>query len=104
MNLVALRQVSTAWAARHSRLPCDTVTTIRYGLPAVLVLAGFAILLTAGDSVRWEGWAMCVGAGLSVLLLNVLFRYGRQGDRERDAEESAREHFGRHGRWPDEPS
>ena len=45
---------------------------------------------------------MCVGAGLALLLLNVLFRYGAKGDRERDAEEAAREYFGKHGRWPDE--
>jgi hypothetical protein len=75
---------------------------IRYGLPAVLVIAGFALLAFADGSVRWDGWAMCVGAGLSVLLLNVLFRFGARGDRERDAEEAAREYFARHGRWPDE--
>jgi hypothetical protein len=76
---------------------------VRYGLPAVLVVAGFAILAFADGAVRWEGWAMCVGAGLSVLLLNVLFRFGAGGDRDREAEEAAREHFARHGRWPDEP-
>jgi hypothetical protein len=76
---------------------------IRYGLPAALIVAGFAILILAEGSVRWDGFAMCVGAGLSVLLLNLLFRLGAHGDRERDAEEAAREHFARHGRWPDEP-
>ena len=57
-------------------------------LPAVLVLAGFVILFVADDSLRWDGWAMCVGAGLALLLLNVLYRYGAQGDHERDAEET----------------
>ena len=75
---------------------------IRYGLPAALIVAGFAILAFADGTVRWEGWAMCVGAGLSVLLVNVLFRMGARGDQERDAEEAAREYFARHGRWPDE--
>jgi hypothetical protein len=75
---------------------------IRYGLPAALIVAGFAILILADGSVRWDGWAMCVGAGLSVLLVNVLFRFGAHGDRERQAEEAAREYFARHGRWPDE--
>lgn len=84
-------------------LTAIVLTTIRYVLPAVLVLAGFVILLTANDSLKWDGWAMCVGAGLALLLLNVLYRYGAQGDRERDAEESAREYFGKHGRWPDDP-
>ena len=76
--------------------------TLRYALPALLVLAGFVILVSAGDSLRWEGWAMCVGAGLALLLLNVLYRYGAEGDRERDEEESARAYLGEHGRWPDE--
>jgi hypothetical protein len=76
---------------------------IRYGIPAALIVAGFAILIFANGSVRWDGWAMCVGSGLAVLLLNLLFRFGAGGDRERDAEEAAREYFARHGRWPDEP-
>ena len=77
--------------------------TIRYIVPAVLVIVGFVILFTAGESLRWEGWAMCVGAGLAVLLLNVLYRYGATGDEEREAEDAAREYFGKHGRWPDDP-
>jgi len=76
--------------------------SIRYLLPAILVFAGFVILFVADDSLKWEGWSMCVGAGLALLLLNVLFRYGAKGDEERDAEEAAREYFGKHGRWPDE--
>jgi hypothetical protein len=35
------------------------------------------------------------------LLLNVLYRIGMQGDRERDREEEARRFFDEHGRWPD---
>jgi hypothetical protein len=38
-----------------------------------------------------------------VLLLNVLYRIGVQGDRERDTEQEARDFFDEHGRWPDEP-
>jgi hypothetical protein len=79
------------------------LSTIRYGLPAALIVAGFVILAFADGALRWDGWAMCVGAGLSVLLINVLFRFGARGDRERDAEEAAREYFSAHGRWPDEP-
>jgi high-affinity Fe2+/Pb2+ permease len=77
---------------------------LRYGLPAVLIVAGFVILFVADDSLRWDGWAMCVGAGLAILLMNVLFRYGSKGDRERDAEVAAREYYAEHGRWPDEHS
>jgi hypothetical protein len=75
---------------------------IRYVLPAVLVLAGFVILFTADSGVRWDGWAMCVGAGLSVMLLNLLFRFGAKGDEERQREDAAREYLAEHGRWPDD--
>jgi len=75
---------------------------VRYGLPALLVVAGFVLLVAAPESTRYEGFAMCVGAGLSLLLLNVLFRIGARGDRERDEEDAAREYLGTHGHWPDE--
>jgi hypothetical protein len=78
------------------------VPFLRYGLPAVLVLAGFVILFTVDGNLRWDGWAMCVGSGLAVWLLNFLFRMGAKGDRERDDEVAAREYFARHGHWPDE--
>ena len=76
--------------------------TVRYVVPAVLVVIGFVILFTTDESLRWEGWAMCVGAGLAILLLNVLYRYGASGDAERTAEDEARAYFSEHGRWPDE--
>ena len=75
---------------------------VRYGLPAGLVVAGFILLIVAPESSRYEGFAMCVGAGLSLLLLNVLFRLGATGDKERDREEAAREYLSEHGHWPDE--
>ena len=75
---------------------------LRYGLPAVLVLAGFVLLFVADGTTKWDGFAMCVGAGLSVLLINVLFRFGAKGDEEREREDAAREYLAKHGRWPDE--
>ena len=78
------------------------VAFLRYGLPAVLVIAGFVILFTVDSSLRWDGFAMCVGAGLSVLLLNWLFRFGAKGDEEREREDAAREYLSQHGRWPDD--
>ena len=75
---------------------------VRYGLPAGLVVAGFVLLFAAPDETRFEGFSMCVGAGLAVLMLNWLFRIGAQGDREREKEEAAREYMAEHGHWPDE--
>ncbi len=80
------------------------LTFLRYILPALLVLSGFVVLFVLEDDSRWDLWAMLVGSGLAVLLLNVLFRYGAKGDEEREAEESARDYFAQHGRWPDDPA
>jgi hypothetical protein len=76
---------------------------LRIGLPVVCILAGFVILFTAEGSLRWDGWAMCVGAGLSIAFMNLLFRFGAKGDRERDDEEAARRYLAEHGHWPDDP-
>jgi hypothetical protein len=78
------------------------VLALRYGLPAVLVLAGFVILFTVDGNLRWDGWAMCVGSGLAILLLNVLFRFGSKGDQEREDESAARDFYAEHGYWPGE--
>jgi ABC-type transport system involved in cytochrome bd biosynthesis fused ATPase/permease subunit len=78
------------------------VIYLRYGLPAVLIVAGFVLLFVTDGSIKWDGFAMCVGAGLAVLLMNLLFRFGAKGDDERQAEDDAREYFSRHGHWPDE--
>ena len=88
--------------ATHRRGDHGYMLSLRYGLPALLVVAGFVILVVVDDPIRWDGWAMCVGSGLSILLLNWLFRYGAKGDQERDAEQAARDYFSEHGRWPDD--
>jgi hypothetical protein len=72
---------------------------VRYVLPALVTLAGLAIMALGGES-DLEGGASIVSAGLGIYLLNWLFRVGVASDRERDAEQAAREYFDRHGRWP----
>lgn len=77
--------------------------TVRYLLPLGIFLLGCALLvIDGGGKTGWEGFFMATGAALSVLLLNWLFRLGAAGDLERDAEEAAREHMARTGKWPDE--
>jgi hypothetical protein len=78
------------------------VLFVRYGLPAVLILAGFVCYAVAPESNRNEGFALFVGSGVSVLLLNLLYRMGVSGDADRDRENEAREYFSEHGAWPDE--
>jgi membrane-bound ClpP family serine protease len=75
---------------------------VRYVLPVLLFLGGIVLLVLEPNTTGLEGFAMATGAALSVLLLNLLFRAGVQGDRERDEEEAARDYFSQHGRWPDE--
>jgi hypothetical protein len=75
---------------------------VRYGLPGALVLAAFIALFAVHGSLRYDGFAMLLGSGLSVAFLNLLYRLGVAGDRERDDEERAREFFSAHGYWPDE--
>ena len=87
---------------RASSGPSVGLLTVRYGIPAVLLLAGLACLLVAPSSSAVEGWALFTGAGLAVLLLNVLYRIGVSGDAERDREDAARAYFTKHGRWPNE--
>jgi ABC-type transport system involved in cytochrome bd biosynthesis fused ATPase/permease subunit len=76
---------------------------LRYGLPlAIFLLACALLIIDGGGQIGWEAFLMGTGAALAVLLLNWLFRLGVEGDRERDAEEAAREYMARTGHWPDE--
>ena len=82
--------------------PSPLLNVVRFGIPVVLVLAGLVVLVVGSGWLRYDGFALFVGAGLSVALLNVLFRLGASGDRERDDEERARVFLSEHGHWPDE--
>jgi hypothetical protein len=74
---------------------------VRYGIPLALFIAGAIVTATAGG-VGLAAGALFFSAGSAVLLLNVLYRIGVEGDNERDREEAAREYFDRHGHWPDQ--
>jgi len=74
---------------------------VRYVLPGAIVLAGVVVLLVNHSINGLDGFAMFVGVAGAILLLNVLYRVGVSGDRERDEEEAAREYLDEHGRWPD---
>ncbi|MEA2386694.1 MAG: hypothetical protein QOJ22_868 [Thermoleophilaceae bacterium] len=79
------------------------LVAVRYVVPAALLVAGVACLFVVNDSARLEAWAGLTGAGLSVFLLNLLYRVGVQGDEERQqGEEAARAYFDEHGEWPEE--
>lgn len=86
------------------RLPATPlVLFLRWWLPAIVIVAGFAAAIIGGFSdVALEGSAGIVGAGASIWLMNYLWRLGVSGDRDRDREQAARAYFDEHGYWPDE--
>ncbi len=96
-------------ALQHStEQPHDTslgMLIVRYGLGAVMVLGGVVMLIVSPAGLGFDGFAMAVGGGLSVVLFNVLFRLGLSSEADREEEERARVYFDEHGEWPeDKPS
>ncbi len=75
---------------------------LRYGIGGVMVLAGIVMLIVDPSGLGVDGFGMAAGGGLSVLLINFLYRLGVTGDREREEEEQARVYFDEHGEWPEE--
>jgi hypothetical protein len=75
---------------------------VRYVLPALLVIVGFALIVANPSSGSLEGGMGFIGAGIAVFLLNALIRMGAKGDLERTREDDARAFFAEHGHWPDE--
>jgi uncharacterized membrane protein YoaK (UPF0700 family) len=74
------------------------LAAIRYGIPLVLFIAGVVVGATTGS---FAAAALFFSAASAVLLLNVLYRIGVEGDKDRDREDRARAYFDEHGRWPD---
>jgi hypothetical protein len=76
---------------------------VRIWLPLGIVAGGLvAIVATGGSLSGVEGGVAIIAAGISVWMLNVIFRVGVAGERERDAEDAARDYYAEHGYWPDE--
>lgn len=73
---------------------------VRYGVPLLMAAAGVVCLVIGGNAAG--AGVVLIGSAAIVFLLNVLFRMSLTSNRERDAEEQAREQFERTGRWPDE--
>jgi hypothetical protein len=74
----------------------------RYGVGLIGVVAGLVVLILNPGGFGVDGFGLLEGAGLSVLLLNWMFRLGVAGDQDREREEAARRYFEEHGHWPGE--
>ena len=95
----------TEAAIAHTEIPDGSspgMLVVRYGLGAVMILAGIVMLIISPASLGVDGFAMAVGGGLSVLLLNLLFRLSVSSEDDRAQEERARAYFDEHGEWPEE--
>jgi hypothetical protein len=79
------------------------VQFVRWWLPGLVVGAGLIAIVINPTLDGLEGASHIIGAGLAILLLNLLVRVGISGDRDRDEEDAARAFFDEHGHWPDEP-
>jgi hypothetical protein len=75
---------------------------VRYGIGGVMILAGIVSLVAVGGEVGAHGFSLAVGAGLCVMLINLLYRMSVSGDLDRAREEEARRYFDEHGVWPDD--
>ncbi|MGO9909073.1 MAG: hypothetical protein ACLP4R_13570 [Solirubrobacteraceae bacterium] len=75
---------------------------LRYGIGIAMVLGGLVVLITSPADLGVDGFAMAAGGGLSVLLLNFMYRLSLTSERDRLEEERARRYFDEHGEWPEE--
>ena len=82
--------------------PALQLRLVRFWLPLVVVAVGVVFMVIATDLAGLEGGALIVSAGISIWLLNWLYRVGVAGEGERQAEDDARAYYARHGHWPDE--
>ena len=89
------------------------LTATRIWLPLAIAAGGVVMIVVGhgrggqtastplGNSLAAGGVAMLIAA-LIVWMVNWMFRMSVQSNREREAEEQAREYFDRTGRWPGE--
>lgn len=87
-------------AESSDRRPSGWLIAVRYGIPAAMITGGVLLAFLGSGDQGIEGFAMAVGGGLSVLLLNTLYRVGVQGESEREQEDAARAYYSEHGEWP----
>jgi hypothetical protein len=79
------------------------LSVTRVWLPIGIAVAGLvAIVLGDGRTTLAGAGVGLVLAGLTVWMINWMYRLSVASNLDRDREEQAREYFDEHGRWPDE--
>lgn len=94
---------STGGAPSTARQSPHGMWVVRYGIGAIMVLGGIVVLVVSPAGLGADGFAMSVGGGLSVLLINYMYRLSVSSEMDRLQEEQARLYFDKHGDWPDDP-
>jgi hypothetical protein len=75
---------------------------VRWGIGLVAVLAGVACLILNLGGFGVEELFGFMGAGLSIILINYLFRLGVESDREHEDHEQEWRYSETHGHWPED--
>jgi hypothetical protein len=78
------------------------MVVVRYGVGATMILGGVVVLIISPAGLGVDGFAMAAGGGLSVLLLNCMYRLSLSSERDREEEARARRYFDEHDQWPEE--
>jgi hypothetical protein len=97
-----MTQTVTDKTTAHTEDNSVGMLLIRYGLGVLMVLGGVVMVIISPAELGIDGFAMAAGGGLSVILLNFLFRLSVSSEADRAAEERARDYFDEHGEWPAE--
>ena len=79
------------------------VTAIRFGLPALLVVLGVGLILLGDDAAIGAG-VVIAGCAVLVSMANLLVRFSVSEMKDRTRDQDARDFYGAHGHWPDEPA
>ena len=75
---------------------------VRYGLPALMVVLGVWLIVTGGYQSEAAGITI-IGSASLVFLAGALVRSSVKENEVRDQEQAARDFYGQHGRWPEDP-
>lgn len=78
------------------------LTAVRFGLPLLMVALGGGLILFGGDAAVGAG-VVIAGSAVLVSLANLLIRFSVNEMQDRTRDQDARDFYGDHGRWPDDP-
>ncbi len=76
------------------------IHVVRYGVPAVIALAGVITIIVGSSSVATAGGIALIG--VAVLGIGILARLSVSSQRQRDREQRARDEFSRTGHWSEQ--